>query len=87
LVTGPYRRANLICEMTTEVASAEYGVIIYHDERKTLELKWLPTTKDATETAAKDTMALFAAETEKLKPQFLLISRHHRVLAPAGPMT
>jgi hypothetical protein len=59
--------------MPTEVASTEYGVIIHHDQWNTLELKWLPATKDATEAQARDTMALFAAETEKRKPQFLLV--------------
>jgi hypothetical protein len=59
--------------MSTEVASTEYGVIIDHDEWNTLELKWLPATKDATEAQARDTMALFAAETEKLRPRFLIV--------------
>ena len=59
--------------MPTEVASTEYGVIIHHDKWNTLELKWLPATKDATEAQARDTMVLFAAETEKLKPQFLIV--------------
>jgi len=59
--------------MSTEVTSTEYGVIIHHDEWNTLELKWLPTTKDSTEAAARDTMALFATETEKLKPRFLIV--------------
>ena len=69
--------------MPTEVASTEYGVIIDHDEWNTLELKWLPATKDATEAQARDTMALFAAETEKL--QAAVPHRgHHRVLAPVG---
>ena len=59
--------------MPTEVASTEYGVIIHHDEWNTLELKWLPTTKDATEAQARDTMTLFAAETEKRMPRFLIV--------------
>ena len=59
--------------MPTEIASTEYGVIISHDEWNTLELTWLPTTKDATETQARDTMVLFAAETEKLRPRFLIV--------------
>src|SRR5258708_30686649 len=59
--------------MPTDVASTEYGVSTHHDDWNTLELKWLPTTKDATEAAARDTMALFAAETEKRKPQFLIV--------------
>jgi hypothetical protein len=48
--------------MSTEVASTEYGVILYYGEWNTLELKWLPATKDATEAQARDTMALFATE-------------------------
>ena len=59
--------------MPTEVASTEYGVITHNDEWNTLELKWLPTTKDATEAQARDTMALFAAETEKRKPSALIV--------------
>src|SRR5262245_5424307 len=59
--------------MPTEVASTRYGVLIHHDEWDALELKWLPTTKDATEAQARDTMALFAAETEKRKPRFLIV--------------
>src|SRR6516165_3422146 len=59
--------------MSTEVASTEYGVLIHYDDWNTLELKWLPTTKDATEAEARDTMALFAAETERRKPRFLIV--------------
>jgi hypothetical protein len=59
--------------MPAEVASSEYGVIIRHVEWNTLELKWLPASKDASEAQARETMALFAAETEKLKPQFLIV--------------
>jgi hypothetical protein len=70
-MTDPINERN--SEMPTEVASTDYGVIIHHDEWNTLELKWLPATKDATEAEARDTMALFAAETEKLKPRFLIV--------------
>jgi hypothetical protein len=55
------------------VASDQWGQIIYYDDWNTLELKWLPATKDATEAQARDTMALFAAETEKRKPRFLIV--------------
>jgi hypothetical protein len=58
--------------MPTEVASTDYGVITCHDQWNTLELKWLPATKDATEAQARNTMALFAAETEKRQPRFLI---------------
>jgi hypothetical protein len=46
------------------VASDQWGQIIYYHDWNTLELKWLPSTKDATEAQARGTMALFAAETE-----------------------
>jgi hypothetical protein len=59
--------------MPTEVASTQYGVISHHDEWNALELKWLPATKDATEAEARATMALFAAETEKRRPRFLIV--------------
>ena len=59
--------------MSAEVASTEYGLILFHEEWNTLELKWLPASKDATEAAARDTMALFAVETEKRKPHFLIV--------------
>jgi hypothetical protein len=59
--------------MPTEVASTEYGVIIHDGEWNSLELRWLPATKDATEAQARDTMALFAAETEKRKPRLLIV--------------
>ena len=65
-MTRPMNEGN--SEMSTEVASTEYGVITHYDEWNTLELKWLPATKDATEAQARNTMALFAAETEKRKP-------------------
>ncbi len=38
--------------------NSEYGVITCHDEWNTLELKWLPTTKDATEAQTRDTMVI-----------------------------
>jgi hypothetical protein len=59
--------------MTTEVASDDYGVITLYDEWNTLELRWLPATKDATEAQARDTMALFANQTAKLKPRCLIV--------------
>ena len=55
------------------VAADEWAQLIYYDDWNTLELKWLPSSKDATEAQARSTMELFAAETEKRKPQFLLV--------------
>ena len=59
--------------MPTEVARTDHAVIIKYDEWNTLELKWLPATKDATEDQARDAMTLFASETENLKPQYLIV--------------
>ena len=59
--------------MSIEVASTTYGTLIHYDDWNALELKWFPTTKDATEAEARDMMALFAAETEKRKPTFLIV--------------
>jgi hypothetical protein len=59
--------------MSTEIANTEYAVIIHHDDWNTLELKWLPTTKDASEAEAREAMVLFATETEKLKPRSLIV--------------
>ena len=55
------------------VASDQWGQLIFYDEWNTLELKWLPTSSDATEAQARGTMALFAAETEKRKPSALIV--------------
>jgi hypothetical protein len=55
------------------VATDQWGQVIYHDDWNTLELKWLPSTKEATEAQDRATMAMFAAETEKRKPQFLIV--------------
>ena len=55
------------------IAADQWGQIIYYDDWNALELKWLGTAKDATEAQARDTMTLFAAETEQRKPLFLLV--------------
>jgi|SRR5215469_16305098 len=55
------------------VASDQFGQIIFYAEWNTLELRWLPSTKDATEAQARDTMVLFTAETEKRKPSALIV--------------
>ena len=55
------------------VAADPWGQIIYYDEWNTLELKWLPATKDATEAQVRDTMALFAAEAEQRQQLFLIV--------------
>jgi hypothetical protein len=59
--------------MPTEVARTDYAVIIKYDDWNTLELKWLPTTRDASEGQARDAMTLFATQTEELKPRYLIV--------------
>jgi hypothetical protein len=59
--------------MPDEIAKTDWGSIIYYDDWKTLELKWFPSTKDASDDEVKGTMELFANESEKTKPDFLIV--------------
>ena len=56
--------------MPTEVASTEYGVIVHHDEWNSLELKWLPTTKDATEFLHRWTDDMMAWRDKEIIPHY-----------------
>ena len=57
--------------MATETARNAWGVIIHHADGGILELRWLPSAM--TDNAFKATLALYAAEAEKLRPSTLLI--------------
>src|SRR5262249_14366954 len=57
--------------MTSTLASNRWGQIIHHERDGILELRWLPS--QMTDGAFKATLALFASEAEKVRPQFLLI--------------
>ena len=57
----------------TELARNEWGIILHHPEDRILELRWLPSTAGMTDGAFKATLALFAWETERVRPSFLLI--------------
>ena len=64
-----------------EIARDQWGVLLWHDAWRTLELRWLPSTKDGSESDLRNTMARFASETEQRKPTFLIVDTsefHHR---------
>ena len=57
--------------MASETARNGWGVIIHHADDGILELRWLPSAM--TDSAFKATLALYAAEAEKIRPASLLI--------------
>lgn len=68
--------------MTDEVVvKDQWGQIIFDDVRNTLELKWLPSTRDATDDDVRETMKLFTARAGKRVPSLLKVDTtefHHR---------
>jgi hypothetical protein len=55
------------------VAKDPWGQIIFYDEWNSLELKWLPSTADATDTDVKSTMETFANEAVNRRPHTLIV--------------
>ena len=55
------------------VASDQCGQIIFYPEWNTLELRWLPSTRQATDGDVRDTMQRFCAEAETRKPSSLIV--------------
>jgi hypothetical protein len=55
------------------VANDKWGQLVYYDEWKSLELKWLPSTADATEEELRRTMKMFADESVTLQPHTLIV--------------
>ena len=55
------------------VTSDRCGQIIFCPERNTLELKWPPSTRDATDGDVRKTMERFCAEAETRKPSSLIV--------------
>jgi hypothetical protein len=63
-----------------EVARNEWGTVLSYEEWRTLELKWLPSTRAMNDDGFKATLELFAAEGERLKPVYMIIDAtefHH----------
>lgn len=64
-----------------EVARNQWGVVLHHEQRRTLELQWLPTTRDMDDDGFKETLQLLAGAGERLKPALMLIDAnqfHHQ---------
>ena len=63
------------------VAKDNWSHVIFYDEWNSLELKWLPSTADATDADVKATMEAFADESVNRKPHTLIVDTtdfHHR---------
>ena len=60
-------------EQSTEVARNAWGVIVHHPQWTTLELRWLPTTRDMSDDGFKETIQLLASEGERLRPAYMFI--------------
>jgi hypothetical protein len=56
-----------------EVARNEWGVVLSHERWRTLELSWLASTIEMSDGGFKETLELFAAEGERLKPTYMII--------------
>lgn len=64
-----------------EVARNQWGVVLYHQQWRTLELQWLPTTRGMGDDGFKETLELFAGAGERVKPALMLIDAndfHHQ---------
>jgi hypothetical protein len=63
------------------VAQDQWGQLVFYDEWNSLELKWLPSTADATDADVKTTMEVFAQEAVSRHPHTLSVDTtefHHR---------
>jgi hypothetical protein len=63
-----------------EVARNEWGEVLHHERWQTLELRWLPTTRDMSDDGFKESLELLAGAGERLRPRFMLIDAtefHH----------
>lgn len=56
-----------------EVANNAWGKIVYFDENKTLQLEWLPMSKEMSDEQVKETLQLFADAGMELRPNYLLV--------------
>jgi len=66
---------------SVEMARNDWGVILQHEQRQTVELRWLPSTRDMTDGGFKETLELLAAAGERVRPRFMLIDAtefHHQ---------
>ena len=69
-----------MAEEPVEVARNEWGIILNHEQWRTLELSWLPSTREMSDDGFKETLSLFAGEGERLEPTYMVIDAtefHH----------
>jgi hypothetical protein len=62
------------------VTNDQWSQIIYYDDWNSLELRWLPSTSNATDSDLKATMEVFAREAADRKPKTLIVDTtefHH----------
>ena len=63
-----------------EIDRNAWGVILDHKGWRTVELKWLPATREMTDDGFKATLDLLAAAGERVNPRFMIIDAtefHH----------
>jgi hypothetical protein len=56
-----------------EVARNRWGVVLNHERWRTLELSWLASTSEMSDEEFKQTLELFAAAGERVKPAYMII--------------
>lgn len=65
-----------------EVGQNSWAVLLNHEKWHTLELRWLPTTRDMGDEGFKASLELLASAGERFRPRFMLIDGtefHHRL--------
>jgi hypothetical protein len=60
-------------EESTEVARNPWAVIVHHPRWRSLELRWLPATRDMSDDGFKEALLLLASEGERLRPAYMFI--------------
>src|SRR5215469_7246119 len=75
------RRSRMNAE-PVELARNDWAVIRHHEQWRTIELRWLPTTRDMTDDGFKNSLDLLAAAGERLRQPFMFIDAvefHHQL--------
>jgi hypothetical protein len=65
-----------------EVTRNEWGVVLNHERWRTLELSWLPSTREMGDDGFKETLELLAAGGERARPDYMIIDAtefHHEL--------
>jgi hypothetical protein len=56
-----------------EVSRNQWGTVLRYEEWRTLELKWLPSTREMSDDGFRATLELFAKQGERLRPVYMII--------------